>query len=277
MQSAKCSALMPPFAKQKGEFGEEADAAILPMVSWLASLSTLHPIKKGFIVRKHGHTLGGQTKEIFTNDSIWCIGKQSQDMLSSCGFRASSHSLSSGGCSKCHLLSSEWQHRANLKYSTPEEYCCQPSQKCTWSWYEQSFFDESEVEPQASWNSRTRNKELWCCWRENDTQRSMQSPWEGALWFTRSMDGMLCCSHCLLIDFILWGREKEFGLLKPAKNLRVPWAVGACHTYPVELLLILSLSIIISLKTTFPKHWEIHIINISWSKTYWMIPSFPVL
>lgn len=153
MQSTKCSAFMPPFAKQKGEFGEEANAAILPMASRLASLSTLHPIKKGFIVRKHGRTLGGQTKEIFTNDSIWCIGNQSQDMLSSCGLRAASHSVSSEGCSQCHLLSAEWQHRANLNYSTPEEYRCQPSQKRTWSWHEQKVFDQSEVEPQASWRA----------------------------------------------------------------------------------------------------------------------------
>lgn len=226
MQSAKCSAFMPPFAKQKGEFGEEADAAILPMASRLASLSTLHPVKKGFIVRKHGRTLGGQIKEIFTNDNIWCIGKQSQDMLSSCELRAGSRSVSSGGCSQCHLLSTEWQHRANLNSSTPEEYRCQPSQKRTWSWYEQKVFDQSEVEPQASWKSRTRKKELRCCWRENDMQHSMQSPREGAaLWFTRSVDGILCCSHCLLIDFIVWQREKELVtavLPKPAKTWEFP-------------------------------------------------------
>lgn len=225
MQSAKCSAFMPPFAKQKGEFGEEADAAILPMASWLASLSTLHLIKKGFIVRKHGRTLGGQTKEIFTNDSIWCIGKQSQDMLSSCGLRAGSRSVSSGGRSQCHLLSAEWQHRANLNYSTPEEYRSQPSQKRTWSWNKQKVFDQSEVEPQASWKSRTRKKELRCCWCEDDMQDSMPSPGEGALGFTRSVDGILCCSHCLLIGFILWQREKELVtavLLKPAKTWEFP-------------------------------------------------------
>lgn len=72
MQSAKCSASVPPFAKQKAEFGEEAGAAILPGVSRpssaMAGLSAHPPppsTKGSQLKNKHGRTLGGQIKEIF--------------------------------------------------------------------------------------------------------------------------------------------------------------------------------------------------------------------
>lgn len=170
--------------------------------------------------------------------------KQSQEMLSSCGLRAGSRSLNSGGCSQCHLLSAEWQHRANLKHSMPEEYRCQQSQNRTWSWYEQKVFDQSKVEPQAPWKSRTRNKELRCCCPENGTQSSMRPPGEGALWLTRSVDGTLCCAHCLLIDFTLWQREKNLWQLvylsqqKPESSLSsggLPHLLSGIASDPVAI------------------------------------------
>lgn len=64
VQSAKCSAFMPPFAKQKGEFGEEAGTAIPPMVSWLASLPTLHSHEDiAYRKKKQENILGGHIRD----------------------------------------------------------------------------------------------------------------------------------------------------------------------------------------------------------------------
>lgn len=139
-----------------------------------------------------------------------------------CGLGAGSWSVNSRGgwWSQRHPLSAEWHHHVSLTHSMPERILLSTISQVDLELIRRKVFDQGEMEPKP--HSRAgpgiadlKMTDSIAC----DLQR------EGALWYTRSVDGMLCCWCCWFSGFILWQRGKEFvtaGLLKPANTWEFP-------------------------------------------------------
>lgn len=163
MQSAKCSAFTPPFAKQKGELWEEAGEATLPMVSWINSSVTClsaHPppsrkcswLKStdAFYVSRF-FFLPVMTYYLQVKRIRMCWACVDSELLK----------LTLRGCSQCQLLSAEWGYCASQSYTLKARILLlSTTSKVYFELICTKGFDQGEMQSWTSWQSRTKSKQL---------------------------------------------------------------------------------------------------------------------